>query len=301
MSDTDLYDRDHLPGGVAMVIPAREKDLGGFQVRRLLPFAKRRMVGPWIFFDHMGPAEFAPGVGINVRPHPHINLATVTYLFSGNILHRDSLGSRSVIAPGDINLMVSGRGIVHSEREEDEAIRQTRQLDGLQLWLALPEADEEIDPAFFHYDAGDIPSFNKDGASVRVLMGTAFGFRSPVRVYADTLYVEGRMTFGCELQAPMGVAERAVYICAGELEIGGLRLQAYEMAVLTPGAHVQLKALSPEVHFVIIGGEAVGERHIYWNFVSSRPERIEQAKADWREGRFPMVPGDEVEFIPLPE
>ncbi len=290
-----------LPDGVAMVIDAREKDLGGFHVRRVLPFARRRMVGPWAFFDHMGPADFAPGAGVNVRPHPHINLATVTYLFSGNILHRDSLGTRSVIAPGDINLMVAGRGIVHSEREEDAAMTRPRHLDGLQLWLALPETDEETEPAFYHYNAGDIPAFNDNGVAVRVMMGHAYGLKSPVKTYAETLYAEARMKYGGRLQAPMGVAERAVYVCSGELGVEGLRLKAYQMAVLEPNAHVQMQALSPEVHFVMIGGEALGERHIYWNFVSSRLDRIEQAKADWKQGRFPRVPGDDIEFIPLPD
>ena len=290
-----------LPIGVAMRIPAREKDLGGFHVRRLLPVAKRRKVGPWVFFDHMGPADFAPGQGVNVRPHPHINLATVTYLFDGHILHRDSLGTRSVISPGDINLMVAGKGITHSEREEDEALKASRHLDGLQLWLALPEADEETDPAFYHYPAADIPAFNDNGTAVRVMMGQAYGLTSPVKTFAQTLYAEARMKLGGRLQAPMSVAERAVYVISGELGVEGLRLQAYEMAVLDEGAHVQLQALSQDVHFVIIGGETLSERHIYWNFVSSRPERIEQAKADWKEGRFAKVPGDDIEFIPLPE
>lgn len=299
-TDTILPAQSDLPACVSLVIPAREKDLGGFTVRRVLPFAKHRMVGPWIFFDHMGPAEFAPGLGVNVRPHPHINLATVTYLFDGHILHRDSLGTRSVIAPGDINLMVAGKGIVHSEREEDSALDVTRRLDGLQLWLALPEADEEIDPAFFHYDAADIPSFDSDGVSVRVMMGAAFGLRSPVKTYAETLYVEAKLLIGRTLQVPMGVAERAIYVCSGEVGIEGLRLRQYEMAVLTPGKPVWVDAIAG-AHLVIVGGETLSDRHIYWNFVSSRPERIEQAKADWKAGRFPTVPGDELEFIPLPE
>lgn len=300
MSD-DASPIENLPDCVAMVIPAREKDLGGFSVRRVLPFAKHRMVGPWIFFDHMGPAEFAPGHGVNVRPHPHINLATVTYLFDGHILHRDSLGSKSVIAPGDVNLMVAGKGIVHSEREDPLEMEKTRKLDGLQLWLALPEADEEIDPAFFHYDTAEIPAFNDNGVAVRVMMGSAYGLKSPVKTYADTLYAEAKMKIGRTLQVPMGVEERAIYVCAGELGVEGLRLPAHSMAVLTPKSHVQIEALSGDVHFVIIGGEHLTERHIYWNFVSSRPERIEQAKADWQAGRFPKVPGDDVEFIPLPE
>jgi hypothetical protein len=296
MSDTPIT----LPDSLSLVIPAREKDLGGFHVRRLIPVAKRRMVGPWIFFDHMGPAEFAPGIGINVRPHPHINLATVTYLFEGHILHRDSLGTRSLIVPGDINLMVAGKGITHSEREEDEARTQTRKLDGLQLWLALPEADEEMDAAFFHYDADQIPRFEEEGVSVRVMMGQAYGVTSPVKTFAETLYVEARLTDGKTLQLPMGVEERAVYVCAGALEIEGLTLNTYEMAVLTPQAYVKAKAVGA-AHFVIIGGEHLSERHIYWNFVSSDPARIEKAKADWKAGKFPKVPGDEVEFIPLPE
>ncbi len=289
-----------LTEAIRLIIPAREKDLGGFYVRRVLPFAKHRMVGPWIFFDHMGPADFAPGQGINVRPHPHINLATVTYLFSGNILHRDSLGTRSVIVPGDINLMVAGKGITHSEREEDEALKSPRHLDGLQLWLALPERDEEMDPAFFHYDAGEIPAFNEGGVAIRVMMGQAYGLKSPVKTYADTLYVEGKLKSGQTVQAPMSVDERAVYVCSGALDVDGERLEQYQMAVLNPKAHVQLRALS-DAHFVIIGGESLTERHIYWNFVSSDPARIEKAKADWKAQTFPKVPGDDVEYIPLPE
>lgn len=292
-----------LPDTISLIIPAREKDLGGFKVRRVLPFAKHRMVGPWIFFDHMGPADFAPGIGINVRPHPHINLATVTYLFAGNILHRDSLGTRSVIKPGDINLMVAGKGITHSEREEEEAQSRARHLDGLQLWLALPEADEEIDPAFYHYDADEIPGINEDGLSVRVMMGEAFGLTSPVKTYAKTFYAEFRLKAGKRVEAPLTAEERAVYACNGAIEIDGQRLEPYEMAILAPGAALTITALE-DAHFVMIGGEPLTERHIYWNFVSSRPERIEQAKADWQaqDGiAFPKVPGDEVEFIPLPE
>jgi len=294
MTDTTL------PDSVILTIPAREKDLGGFHVRRVLPFAKHRMVGPWIFFDHMGPAAFAPGQGVDVRPHPHINLATVTYLFEGHILHRDSLGSNCVISPGDINLMVAGRGIVHSERENPETFQQPRRLDGLQLWLALPEADEETDPAFFHYEASAIPAYDDGQAEVRLMMGEAFGLKSPVKTYAKTLYLEARLKAGAQLQIPMGVEERAIYVCDGELDIDGLAVEARTMAVLKPGAFVQVYATTRS-HFVVIGGERLTERHIYWNFVSSRPERIEQAKADWRDGRFPKVPGDEIEFIPLPE
>ena len=305
MTDTPETDApqswaDVVPDCVELVIAGREKDLGGFHVRRVLPFAKRRMVGPWIFFDHMGPASLSPGEGINVRPHPHVNLATVTYLFEGHIMHRDSLGTAALISPGDINLMVSGHGITHSERENPDTLNTPRRLDGLQLWLALPAAVEEMDPAFFHYDAAQIPEFSNDGVSARVMMGQAFGLTSPVQTYAQTLYVEVKLKMGRDLQMPMGVDERAIYVCGGALGVEGMTLNAYSMAVLKPGAFVRLKALE-DCHFVIIGGENIGERHIFWNFVSSRPERLEQAKADWKEGRFPKVPGDDVEFIPLPE
>lgn len=288
------------PSQTLMIIAAREKDLGGFKVRRVLPYAKRRMVGPWIFFDHMGPAVFDPGEGINVRPHPHINLATVTYLFEGHILHRDSLGTRSVISPGDINLMVAGRGIVHSEREEEAAMQAKRSLDGLQLWLALPEADEEIAPAFYHYKAEQIPTVSDSGVSIRVMMGSAFGVTSPVKTYADTLYAEVKLKSGRVLDIPAVAEERAVYVCDGELGIGELRVPPYTMIVLPQEQTVKVQARE-DAHFVIIGGERLNERHIYWNFVSSRPERIDQAKEDWNAQRFPKVPGDDQEFIPLPE
>lgn len=284
---------------IALLIPPREKDLGGFTVKRILPFAKHRMVGPWIFFDHMGPAVFEPGKGTNVRPHPHINLATVTYLFEGHIHHRDSLGSDQVITPGAINLMVAGRGIVHSEREPLEGIDTTRQLHGLQLWHALPEADEEIEAAFFHYDAEEIPSVTVEGAPVRVMMGTAYGVTSPVKTYAETLYLEARLSAGQALVLPDHVAERGLYVVSGRATVNGTPVEASHMVILNAGATVSVTT-DTEAQLALIGGEPFTERHIYWNFVSSRKERIEQAKADWREGRFPKVPGDEIEFIPLP-
>ncbi len=295
-----MSDTTDLPDSVTLIIPAREKDLGGFFVRRVLPFAKHRMVGPWIFFDHMGPADFPAGEGVNVRPHPHINLATVTYLFEGHIWHRDSLGSDCVIAPGDINLMVAGKGIVHSERTVAAELNASRSLDGLQLWLALPEADEEMDPAFFHYEAAAIPGIDDNGTAVRLMMGSAYGLTSPVKTYADTLYVDVKIQAGKQIQVPMGVPERAIYVVDGELDIDGVTLPARTMAVLKDGAFVDVRATTAS-HFVVIGGEALSERHIYWNFVSSRPERIEQAKRDWKAGRFAKVPGDDQEFIPLPE
>lgn len=257
------------------------------------------MVGPWIFFDHMGPADFPPGKGIDVRPHPHINLATVTYLFEGEILHRDSLGSYQGIRPGDINLMVAGRGIVHSERERPEVKHVAHRLHGLQLWLALPEQDEEIEPAFHHYPSEDIPGVVVEEVPVRVMMGTAYGVTSPVKTFAETLYVEAHLQPGQSITLP-DVEERAVYVAKGEMKARESRIPEYAMAVFGDEAGVTLTAVR-ESRIAIIGGEHLGDRFIEWNFVSSRQERIEQAKQDWKSGKFPKVPGDEEEFIPLPE
>lgn len=285
---------------IDLIIAPREKDLGGFSVRRILPVAGRRQVGPWLFFDHMGPAVFQPGEGLNVRPHPHINLATVTYLFEGRIRHRDSLGYDEIITPGAINLMVAGRGIVHSEREPDDTAQEVRNTHGLQLWHALPEAFEETDPGFYHYDAAEIPAVEVGEVPVRVLIGSAYGVTSPVKTYAETLYLEARLEPGQTLELPADTPERAVYVVSGAVDVGDTVIEAAHMAVLKPGAAVRVTAVST-AQIAVIGGEPFTERHIYWNFVSSRKERIEQAKADWREGRFPKVPGDETEFIPLPE
>jgi redox-sensitive bicupin YhaK (pirin superfamily) len=280
------------------IIEPREKDLGGFTVRRVLPVARQKMIGPWIFFDHMGPADFSAGQGIDVRPHPHINLATVTYLFEGEILHRDSLGSCATIEPGDINLMVAGSGIVHSERERPEVRNQPHRLHGLQLWLALPEADEETEPAFHHYDKNEIPGTDINGVPVRVMMGTAYGLTSPVKVFAETLYIEAALSEGQQLTLPKA-EERGLYVASGQLEINGRLLDSGHMAVLEPGT-ASVTALTDECRIALVGGEQLGKRFIDWNFVSSRAERIEQAKQDWRDQRFPQVPGDEDEFIPLP-
>lgn len=284
---------------VERLLKPHEKDLGEFSVRRLLPAAKRTMVGPWIFFDHMGPADFPPGQGIRVRPHPHINLATVTYLFEGEILHRDSLGSLQPIVPGDINLMVAGSGIVHSERERPEITATAHRLHGLQLWLALPEADEEIEPAFHHYPCTDIPTRTIDGVPVRVLMGSAYGVTSPVKTFAETLYAEAHLKAGQRLALPEA-RERALYVVSGALRLGGTTLPAHSMAILFPASGVVVEA-ETDSRMALIGGEPLGERFIDWNFVSSRKERIEQAKADWRARRYPPVPGDDEEFIPLPD
>ena len=285
-------------GAVELILQPREKDLGGFSVRRLLPTAQRRMVGPWIFFDHMGPARFPAGQGITVRPHPHIGIATVTYLFEGEILHRDSLGSLQPIRPGDLNLMVAGRGIVHSERERPEVTATEHGLHGLQLWLALPEAEEETAPAFHHYPGADIPTLDLDGVPVRVMMGSAYGVTSPVRCFSETLYLEAHLQPGQSLLLP-AAAERALYVASGVLRAQDTVLPTHSMTVFAAQPGIRVTATAP-ARIALIGGAPVGERHIDWNFVSSRPERIAQARRDWAEGRFPRVPGDEEEFIPLP-
>lgn len=285
-------------GALELIIQPRDQDLGGFSVRRSLPSARRRMVGPWIFFDHMGPATFQAGCGLNVRPHPHVNIATVTYLFEGEILHRDSLGSLQVIRPGDLNLMVAGRGIVHSERERPEVTAVAHRLHGLQLWLALPEKDEETEPAFHHYPAAAMPTVDVEGVAVRVMMGSAFGVSSPVNVFAETLYVEAHLQAGQSIALP-AAEERAVYVARGSLRACDTLIPEHAMAVFSGAPGVVLEA-SSESRVAIIGGEHLGQRFIEWNFASSRKARIEQAKRDWKEGRFPKVPGDDIEFIPLP-
>ncbi|MBV1788003.1 pirin family protein [Marinobacterium sp. D7] len=286
-------------GAIELIVEPREKDLGGFSVRRVLPTRQRKMVGPWIFFDHMGPAQFAAGDGINVRPHPHIGIATVTYLFDGEILHRDSLGSYQPIRPGDINLMVAGQGITHSERERPEISSAVHNLHGLQLWLALPEAQEEIEPAFYHYPAADIPTVEIAGVPIRVMMGSAYGVSSPVKLFADTLYLEADLKTGQHLQLP-SAEERAIYVVSGGLRIQGTQIPEHAMACFTAQPDLSVEATA-DTRLALIGGESFSKRYIEWNFVSSRKERIEQAKEDWRGGRFPKVVGDEVEYIPLPE
>lgn len=281
------------------ILQGHIQDLGGFSVRRLLPHQTLRAVGPWVFFDHMGPAQFAPGLGINVRPHPHINLATVTYLFAGEILHRDSLGSVQSIRPGDLNLMIAGRGIVHSERETAAAQQQTRDLNGLQLWLALPDAAEEVEPEFIHYPSASLPALNLEGVPVRVLMGEAYGAISPVKTLSPTLYVEATLKAGESLALPEDADELAVYVVSGQLQFGGQTLDTYTLTAFEQPYEGKLTALS-DSRIAFIGGASVGKRYMWWNFVSSRKERIEQAKTEWQAQSFPLVPGDEHEFIPLP-
>lgn len=280
------------------LLKPHEKDLGGFSVRRALPNREQRMVGPWIFLDHMGPAGFPAGSGVNVRPHPHINLATVTYLFEGEILHRDSLGNTQTIRPGAINLMVAGKGITHSERERHEVTSVPHRLHGLQLWHALPEADEETDPAFYHHPADELPGAEVGGVAVRVMMGSAWGLTSPVRTFAHTVYAEAALKTGQTLLTPEA-EQMAIYVASGHLVCDEQAVEPCTLAVLHDNTRVTLEA-SADARLAFIGGERLGERFIEWNFVSSRKQRIEQAKDDWRKGRFPPVRGDEKEFIPLP-
>jgi redox-sensitive bicupin YhaK (pirin superfamily) len=279
------------------VIEPRERDLGGFSVRRVLPSSDRRMVGPFIFFDEMGPAQFPPGSGVDVRPHPHIGLSTVTYLFEGEIVHRDSLGVVQPIRPGAVNLMTAGRGVVHSERSDPRLRTAGSRLHGIQTWLALPDSQQEIDPAFEHHPETALPSAEIDGVRVRVILGGAFGVRSPVRSVLSTLYLEVRIPAGAELELPRA-AELAAYLVDGSVEIGDCTLAPHTMGVVDEPGRALLRAARAS-HVMLIGGDPVGERHVWWNFVSSSRERIEQAKRDWANGAFPSVPG-ETEFIPLP-
>ena len=286
---------------IAHIVVPRSVDLGGLQVHRALPSAQSRMVGPFIFFDHFGPAVFRSGAGIDVRPHPHIGLATVTYLFDGEIVHRDSLGTALPIRPGAVNLMTAGRGIVHSERTAAERRGGGEKLHGLQLWVALPATEEEMAPAFAHTAAEDIPELRDNAMMLRVVAGALHGLRSPVATTWETLFAEVRLDAGATLPLDAGPEERAIYVIAGEIEIGGERHGPERLLVLRPGDRVAVRAAG-DAHFVLVGGAPMdGPRHIWWNFVSSRQDRIDAAKADWKAGRFAIVPGDAEEFIPLPD
>lgn len=276
-----------------------EKDLGGgFTVRRLLPAAQRQAVGPFLFFDHFGPVTAGPADKHDVRPHPHIGLATVTYLFEGAMQHHDSTGAFQRIEPGAVNWMTAGRGIVHSERTPTDLRGQTRRSHGLQLWAALPVADEETEPAFSHTPAEAIAQLELGGAQVRVLVGQAFGVRSPVPVRSETLYLDMAFEAGDAFPLPTAT-ERAVYVVDGQVELDGTALQPHTLTVLATGDEPLISA-SSTARAVLIGGEPLGHRFLWWNFVSSRKERLLQAADDWAAGRFPSVPG-ETEFIPLPE
>jgi redox-sensitive bicupin YhaK (pirin superfamily) len=283
------------------VIEARRHDLGGFEVGRVLPFRQRRMVGPFVFFDHMGPVELPAPVprSTDVRPHPHIGLSTVTYLFDGQMTHRDSLGVEQVIEPGALNWMTAGAGISHSERFDGMRERGGA-VDGIQAWVALPEASEEDAPSFDHYDAASLPGFDDDGIAARVIAGSAFGVHSPARVHSPLFYVHAELQAGARMALPDGHAERAAYVARGSIEVEGTRYRPGQMLVFTAGAAPTLRALEAS-RVMLLGGEPLGPRHIWWNFVSSRPERIEQAKADWLAGRIALPTLDHDEFIPLPD
>ncbi|MDJ0971737.1 MAG: pirin family protein [Kiloniellales bacterium] len=285
---------------IIRLIDPRSRDLGGFEVRRILPIAKQRMVGPFVFYDHLGPAVFQAGKGIDVRPHPHIGLATVTYLFEGELMHRDSLGFAQQIRPGDVNWMTAGRGIVHSERSSPDARDRDLTLHAIQSWVALPQSHEETEPSFHHHGGETLPSLEIDGVRLRLIAGSAYGETSPVKVFSPTFYLAAEMPAGSRLTLPSEHEERAVHVADGVVSVQGQTLSVGQMAVFVAGAEITVQA-EAESLVMLLGGAAMdGERHIWWNFVSSSKDRIEQAKADWKEGRFDAVPG-ESEFIPLPE
>lgn len=282
------------------LIEPRSHDLGGgFLVRRCLPSVQRQAVGPFLFFDHFGPVVAKPTDNHDVRPHPHIGLATVTYLFEGAMMHRDSTGSVQRIEPGAINWMTAGRGIVHSERTPDDLRGQTRVSHGLQLWVALPTEYEEVEPSFAHTAADAIPSLQLDGVHIRVLIGSALGLTSPVKTLSPTLYLDLALAAGAQIVIGEWAAERALYAPEGTFQIDGVTVPANQLAVLQAGTTVTLSA-PQAMHVVLVGGEPLGHRHMSWNFVSSSRERIKQAEEDWLQQRFDRVPG-ETEFIPLPE
>jgi redox-sensitive bicupin YhaK (pirin superfamily) len=318
--------QDPIPGdplscsAIEHVIVPRARDLGGFEVRRALPAAQKQMVGPFIFLDQMGPAEFLIGHGIDVRPHPHIGLATVTYLFEGEVFHRDSLGSALAIRPGEVNLMTAGRGIVHSERETGRANLVTgghglaavdgeapqpaavprQRLFGMQAWAALPKVYEDVSPAFVHHGAAELPRVTGEGKAVRVVIGSGWGISSPALFPHPSLFAEAVLEPGAVLPLDPDWDERAVYVAAGEIEIAGDSFGAGRLLVFRPGDSIAVEAVS-QARLMVLGGEPMdGPRHIWWNFVASSKERIDAAREDWRAGRFAPVPGDEKEFMPLP-
>jgi len=286
---------------IAQLIIPRSSDIGGFAVRRALPTARRRLVGPFIFFDRMGPAILKPGDALDVKPHPHIGLSTVTYLFDGEIGHRDSLGTEKIIRPGDINLMTAGRGIVHSERTPENLRGHPLSISGLQTWLALPDDKEEIAPSFSHTERDLMPTIDGDGVVGRVVIGALEGLVSPVSVFSDTLYVDLALQPGKKFPFAAAHEERALYLLSGELLVAGDRFAADQLLVFRAGDEITLQAGEQGCHMMLFGGAALSsKRYIWWNFVSSSKERIEMAKEEWRTGRFDIVPGDEEEFVPLP-
>jgi redox-sensitive bicupin YhaK (pirin superfamily) len=287
---------------IERIITKRAHDLGGgFEVGRVLPFHARRMVGPYIFFDHMGPVELAPGIPreLDVRPHPHIGLATVTYLFDGALTHRDSLGYHQEIRPGEVNWMIAGRGITHSERFEEARAHGAR-MHGIQAWVALPEETEEADPAFSHHVGDELPRWDEPGLTGRLIAGTMEGLSATTPVHSPQFYAHWLMLEGTRRLLPAEYPERAIYVASGQVEVAGQTLSPGMMAVLEPGGDVPVTALA-NATVMVLGGEPVGERFMFWNFVSSRKERVQQAAEDWRQGRMLLPVGDDAEFTPLPE
>ncbi|MCA3574590.1 MAG: pirin family protein [Aestuariivirga sp.] len=298
---------DPIPGdhaaadAIETVIVPRARDLGGFEVRRALPAAQRQMVGPFIFFDQFGPVLMKAGQGIDVRPHPHIGLATVTWLFDGSIFHRDSLGSEQPIAPGELNWMTAGKGIVHSERTTAQELSRDRNIFGIQSWVALPKQYEETAPAFEHVAMADLPLIDDRGIKARVVAGSVYGATSPVKTHSDLFYADVQMLAGTALPLPVEHEERGVYVVEGEIEVAGQSFAAGRLLVFRPGDAITIRATG-NARVMLLGGEPMdGPRHIWWNFVSSSKDRIEAAKNDWKHARFDIVPGDEHDFIPLPE
>ena len=282
------------------LVQPRVHDLGGFQVRRAVPSLQARSVGPFVFVDHMGPALFEPGRGIDVRPHPHIGLATVTYLWDGALRHRDTLGSLQDILPGDVNWMTAGRGIAHSERTPPQPRDAGHAIHGMQTWVALPKPDEEVAPSFHHHPAASLPTLERAGTRLRVIAGRAFGMESPVRVFAETFNVAVDLQPEAELDIAAEATQRALYVLEGDAQLDGSDIPDKQLVLLDPGTRHRLRAKTP-LKAMLFGGEPLdAPRHMWWNFVSSSKERIEQAKDDWQAGRFGLIPGDDVERIPLP-
>jgi len=289
-----------MPTPIERILKPQLRDIGGFQVKRLLPGFPNKMVGPFIFLDHMGPVSFGVGQGIDVRPHPHIGLATVTYLFDGAILHRDSLGSVQPIQPGDVNWMTAGRGVVHSERTPPEDRVSRSSLHGIQTWVALPKAFEEIEPSFSHHPSATLPMITQPGVSMRLIAGSAFGARSPVPTFSETCYLAVHVGRESRFVLPPEHEERAIYVVEGAVSSDGQAIPLHHLAVLAAGESVEVRGVSESKLLVLGGARMDGDRHAWWNFVSSSKQRIERAKQDWRDGRFAMVPG-ESDWIPLPE
>jgi redox-sensitive bicupin YhaK (pirin superfamily) len=285
---------------IELVIESHRRDLGGFEVGRVLPFAKKRMVGPFVFLDHIGPAQFASGQGIDVRPHPHIGLSTVTYLFDGQIFHQDSLGYEQPIRPGEVNWMTAGRGIVHSERTELPLRQSGQTMHGMQAWVALPVENEEDAPAFFHHGPEDLPTYEYQGLWARLIAGSAYGAEAKVKTHSPMFYVHWELQPGVTGGLPGEHKERAAFVARGTIEVEGREFSGGEMIVFTEGSDPRITAKT-QATVVLLGGEPLGQRFIWWNLVSHSLDRIEQAKADWKAGRMPLPPHDNQEIIPLPD